>query len=106
MEKPPHRLLLLFLKLLGMSLVTMLLPMFLLFALPVTCACVSIRLVLICLYNVRNNILMTILTIPVGILCILMSFCLGFGLNIFAIPLALLALGISSWIYLGIMLLK
>lgn len=106
MEKPPHRILLLSLKLLGMALVTMLLPMILLFALPVTCACISIRLVLICIYHVRRNILMTLLAIPVGIVCTLMCFCLGMGLNIFVIPLALLAMGISSWIYLGVMLLK
>lgn len=106
MEKPPNRVLLLLLKVIGMSLVTMLLPMVLLFGLPIASACLGVNFVFICLNKVRRNIILSLLIVPVAILLPLMCFCLGMGLNIIFIPLALLAMGVSSWIYLGILSLK
>jgi len=89
-----------------MSLVTMLLPMVLLFGLPIAGACLGVKFVLFCLFKVRKNIILSLLIFPIAILFPLMCFCLGMGLNIIFIHLVLLAMGVSSWIYLGILSLK
>ena len=108
MDNPPNKWLRYLFKLVVMTIAIMMLPMILLLTCPVCCASLGWMLFLsLCFgYSSRRSCFMVMLKLVFGVIAVIMFFAIGMVINILVIPSALLAMGIASWVYIGVIIIR
>lgn len=106
MDKPPNKCLRYLFKFSVMALVIIMLPMVLLLACPIFCASVGFAIYGNLILRGTHSLLSFIVKIPLGVLVVLFCFCIGVFSNVVVIPCALLVMGVSSWLYIGVVVFK
>lgn len=108
-QNPPNKIIRYSLKLVIMTAAIMALPMILLFAFPCLCTAISFQLFVSIVFKTRRqgpNVLRFVSGVALLLPWCLMWFCLGMGLNIVVIPVALLTMGVFCNAYLGNLIIK